>query len=290
MVYYILIFLAALGCALNFAVTKVYQVKQGNSIEAGVTFNCLVGFVGSLIYFAACGFKVEMTTFSVIMALLLTLSVGIYTIIGFKIMSLGSMAVYTVFLMLGGMILPYFYGLLFLDEEITVMKVIALLIMILAIILQNDGEKKKGKAIFYILCVAVFVLNGLTSIFSKVHQIYPQYNPVSNNGFVLLTNIMRFLMFGAMIPFVKKKGEKTFKIQPMMYLVIAASALINGVSYFLQLLCASNLPATVQFPVMSGGTIIFTALLGLICFKEKISQRQAMCLLLCVISTIIFVL
>jgi len=175
MIYYILIFLAALGCALNFVVTKVYQLNQGNSIETGVIFNCLVGLAGSLIYFVVCGFKIEVTAFSVIMSLLFTLFLGLYTIIGFKIMSIGSMAVYTIFLMLGGMILPYFYGLLFLDEEITVFKVIALIMMIIAIVLQNEGEKKKGKILFYILCVSVFILNGLTSIVSKVHQIYLEY-------------------------------------------------------------------------------------------------------------------
>ena len=184
MVYYILIFLAALGAAANFAVTKVYQLNRGNTLETGVIFNGLVGLVGSLIYFVVCGFKIELTMFSVILSLMFTIFVGMYTIIGFKIMSIGSMAVYTVFLMLGGMILPYLYGLLFLDEEITVMKVIALLMMTIAIILQNGGEKKKGNALFYILCMSVFILNGLTSVVSKIHQVYPQYKTVSNNEFV----------------------------------------------------------------------------------------------------------
>ena len=136
MIYYILILLAALGCALNFVVTKIYQLNQGNSIQSGVMFNCLVGFVGSLIYFAVCGFKIEITMFSGILALLFTVFLGLYTIIGFSIMSIGSIAVYTIFLMLGGMILPYFYGLLFLNEEITVFKVIALLLTSIAIILR----------------------------------------------------------------------------------------------------------------------------------------------------------
>lgn len=290
MIFYILIFLAALGTAMNFAVTKVYQINQGNSLQSGVIFNSLVGLAGSLIYFAVCGFKIDITVFSVVLALLFTLFHGIYTIIGFKIMSLGSMAVYTIFLMLGGMILPYLYGLFFLDEEITVLKVMALLLMSLAIILQNNGKKERGKAIFYILCICVFFLNGLVSIVSKVHQTYPQFETVSDNGFVLLKNVMRFLLFFGMIPFVGKKGEKVFSIKPKMYIVIVSSALISSISYYLQLVCASSLPATVQFPVISGGTIVFTALLGMICFKEKISKRQAFCLLLCIISTIIFVL
>lgn len=192
--------------------------------------------------------------------------------------------------MLDGMILPYFYGFLFLDEEITVMKVIALLTTAIAIILQNKGDKKNGKTLFYILCVSVFILNGLTSVVSKMHQSNPQYSTVSSNGFVLLTNLTLFLVFGAMIPFVRKKGSNIFAMSPKLYIIIIGSAILSSVAYFLQLLCALFVPAIIQFPVMSGGTIIFVTLLGVICFKEKIFKRQAMCLFLCVIATVIFVL
>ena len=75
-------------------------------METGVIFNCILGFTGAIMYFAICGFEIKITPFSVLMALLFTLLFGGYTIIGFKIMSMGSMAVYTVFLMLGGMVLP----------------------------------------------------------------------------------------------------------------------------------------------------------------------------------------
>ena len=289
-IYYILIVLAALGCALNFALTKFYQIKQGNTIETGVIFNCLVGLAGSILYFIICGFKMEVTMFSFIVGLLSTIFVGVYTMVGFKIMSMGSMAIYTIFLMLGGMVLPYFYGLIFLDEQITLFKVIAMIMMVIAIIMQNDGEKKKEKTLFYILCVAVFILNGGVSITSKIHQINTVYAAMSSNEFILLKNIMMFVLYGAMIPFVVKDKKTAPKINPIIYVVIAASALISSVSYMFQLECATTLPATVQFPVMSGGTIVFTALLGLILFKEKISKKQMLSLIICAISATIFVL
>ena len=93
-----------------------------------------------------------------------------------------------------------------------------------------------------------------------------------------------------MIPFVRKKDTEVFNMKAKLYVVISCSAILTSVSYFLQLLCATYVPATVQFPVMSGGTIVFTALFGMICFKEKLSIRQALCLLLCIVSTIVFVL
>ena len=289
MIYYVLIFLAALGCGVNFVLAKIYQLEQGNTLKTGSVYNCLIGISGAIIYFVICGFKVEITTFSFIMAVASTLFVGAYTIIGFKIMSMGSMAVYTVFLMLGGMILPYFYGVIFLDEKITLMKTIALIIMMIAILMQNNSNKEKRRTLFYVLCIAVFVINGGVSIVSKMHQ-STHYEIVSNNGFVLLKNIMAFLVYGAIIPFAGERKKEKIKLKPKMYVLIVIGSLIGGASYMFQLVCASNLPASVQFPVMSGGVIIFTALCGLIFFKENISKKQCVSLVLCLISMIAFVL
>lgn len=290
MIYVIMIFLAAVGYAVNFALTKVYQLNQGNTPEIGIVFNSLVGIVGFLIYFAICGFKIEITVFSLIIAVLLTLFVGIYTIIGFKIMSIGSMAVYTVFLMLGGMTLPYFYGIIFLGESVTLTKVIALLLMITAIVLQNDKSDDKQKLFFYLLCIFVFILNGLTSIASKIHQIDLGFKTVSENEFIVLKNLIRALMFGGMLPFFKNGNGKILSIKPKMYVVIVLSGVVSSTAYLLQIICASHIPATMQFPVMTGGTIMFTAILGLVLFGEKINKRQVTGLIICLVATILFVI
>ena len=290
MIWYVLIFLAAIGCAVNFALTKVYQLNQGNSQETGTAFNFLVGLVGFLIYFGICGFKISITPFSLILAILLAVFIGLYTIIGFKIMSIGSIAVYTVFLMLGGMILPYFYGVIFLGEGVTLTKIIALLLMTAAIILQRDVSNNKGKAVFYLLCVLVFIINGAVSIVSKMHQIDLGYKTVSENEFVVLKNAARAVMFGGMLPFIKKDKGTMLSIKPKMYIVIALTGLFSNTAYLLQLKCAAHLAATVQFPITTGGTIIFTALAGLFLFSEKLEKRQVVGLAICLGATILFVI
>jgi drug/metabolite transporter (DMT)-like permease len=251
---------------------------------------CVGSFTGLIVLLLVNGFQLEFTLFTLMMGLLAAINGIAFTFCSFKALDVINLSLFSLFSMLGGMVLPYFYGLIFLNEEITVMKVVALLLITVAIILQNSGDKKKGSLLFYILCVCVFILNGLVSVVSKAHQIYPEFGVVSNNGFVLLKNLMRFLMFGAMLPFVSKEKGNKLSIKPKMYGVIVASAAISSMAYFLQMVCASTVPATVQFPAVSGGTIVFSALFGMIFFKEKISKKQAICLLLCVVSMIIFVL
>ena len=143
------------------------------------------------------GFSLEITPFSLLMAALLILFCGAYALIGFKIISMGSMAVYTMFLMLGGMMLPYFFGLIYLNEEFSYLRLIGLVLMVVAIALSgmegSNEQKKKGSLLFFVLCLIVFCLNGSGSIVSKIHQL-PQNESltISPTAFVMLAGIIRF--------------------------------------------------------------------------------------------------
>lgn len=56
--------------------------------------------------------------------------------------------------------------------------------------------------------------------------------------------------------------------------MIVVSAVISGVSFFLQLLGAVNLPATVFSPILTGGTMILSALAGVVLFRDKLTKNN----------------
>ena len=74
----------------------------------------LAGIFSSLIFFCINGFSLQITPFSLICALGIAALCLAYTLIGFRILSLGDYSVYMMFLMLGGILLPFVYGMLFL--------------------------------------------------------------------------------------------------------------------------------------------------------------------------------
>ena len=71
--------------------------------------------------------------------------------------------------------------------------------------------------------------------------------------------------------------------------LIAASAVMGGLSYLFQLMGASHLPATALYPMVTGGTIVLTALAGRVCFKEKQSLKGWMSVGIAFSGTIMFV-
>lgn len=305
MQYYLLIFLSVIGLAANFCLTKLYQNHAGTGMRVSVIFNIITGAFTAAIFFvingAMNGFRLEITPFSLLMAALMILFCGAYALIGFKIISMGSMAVYTMFLMLGGMMLPYFFGLIYLNEEFSYLRLIGLALMVVAIALSGseggNEEKKKSSVLFFVLCLIVFCLNGGGSIVSKIHQL-PQNESltVSPTAFVMLAGIIRFVSFSLLylVLWLRDRRKPTdnapapLKMTPKIVGIMFAFSAVDGLSYLLQLIGASNLPATVLYPMITGGSVVLTAIAGLLFFKQKLSPRAIVGIALCFVSTLLF--
>lgn len=73
----------------------------------------------------------------------------------------------------------------------------------------------------------------------------------------------------------------------MQYYLMLISAAVCGVSFVLQLIPAKYVSATVVYPFITGGSILFTALAGRIAVKEKITKK-AIGLALCFAGTCMF--
>ena len=67
-------------------------------------------------------------------------------------------------------------------------------------------------------------------------------------------------------------------------------ALINGGANFLNTVVAKEIDATIQFPIITGGTILVSIILGRAIFKEKLNLIQIVQLIIVSIAIIFFVL
>ena len=224
------------------------------------------------------------------MAALVNVLVMSYNIIGFKLLKSGTMAMYTLFLMSGGMTVPYVFGLLFLDEPFSLLRTTALILILTSIVLSNISTAKvNSKQIT--MCIAVFVLNGFVSVFSKLHQIELDFDTINVIEFVLAGGIFKFAFAGILYLFTRKHTKEKTEKKPcfMPLLIIITSAAAGGISYLMQLLGAASLPASVLYPFVTGGSIVASSLAGVIFFKESLSRNLIVSIVLCVIGTIMFI-
>ena len=133
--------------ALQFSVNKFYQSKNGSGIMTSLLYTSLSGLATGAIFFCSNGFRLDVTPLSFVYAVLIAALCLGYSLLGFKIFSLGNFSVFTMFLMLGGMIVPSVFGIM-VGEALTWGKVLcALLIMgAMALSVEKTGSGKKGAA------------------------------------------------------------------------------------------------------------------------------------------------
>ena len=306
---YINIVIATMLLAVSSILTKYYQKRAGTSLVATLWFNVLGGVFTLVIFFFVAGCKLNFTPFSLIVTGAVSLLIGSYSMIGMKLISMGKIAVYILFLMLGGMIIPLLYGLFFLGEEMSWLRWMGLVLLIVSMILtvKNDNNKetdaasvttkvKQKKNFTYILlCMCVFVINGFVSIGSKMHQIESTYATVSEIDYVTLTGLGKLVIFGVPLFACLLKDRTANKRiftnkQTLIYLLLntLVYAAVVGISFILQLNSASNIPASALFPMITGGNIVFTAIASAIVFKERLSKQETCGIVLCMLATLMF--
>ena len=283
---YLFVMLSAVLLAAEFSLNKKYQVLEGVSAESALRFNALSGFLSALILWIVSGFQIEWSLFSFGLALIMAVCCILYSMIGFRILKLGGLALYSTFLMSGGMLMPYFFGILFLHEELTSLRILGIIAVLVAVILSNFSKQKANRE-QWLLCIAVFVLNGFVSIISKYHQISSDYKAISSSDFVIYTSIGKCLFSTLAVLLSKERPVSAVKCKTS-FPVIAGAAVVGAASYLLQLIGAKSLPATVLYPIVTGGSIIFSSIAGRLFFRELISHRQLFSIVLCLIGTLLF--
>lgn len=286
---YLLILLAALLLTVDFVFNKLFQRMAGTSLQTGLCFNALLGLATAALFWCMGGFRAELSAYSLLLAGAAALLSLCYNIIGLRIMSGGKMAYYTLFLMSGGMLVPYVWGLLFLEEPFSLLRMAGLILILSAIVISNAGQGKPSRGQL-LMCTAVFFLNGFLSVASKLHQIETVLPTVSATSFVMLSGLAKLVFCGLTLAGVRIKSPSRARLVPhkRIWLLVPCSALVSGVSYFFQLVGAEELPATVLYPFVTGGTIVFTAFAGWMAFREKPSGRLWLGAALCVAGTLLF--
>ena len=261
-------------------------------MQSGLKFNFLVGLFGSLIFLIINKFKIEITLYSSILAIVMTIFAIVYIIISFKILAEGKTAYYTLFRMTGAMLVPYEWGIFVLNEEVSLLRILGMILIIASIFLINAGKNKLSVK-NTVMCISVFFLAGFVSVISKQHAISEQ--AISPVGYVIITSLVKVILCGVLLVLMKEKrgyhNEKhTVKhSSSLCYGLCFASAFSIGMAYMIQLICAKNMPATILYPVITGGTIIFSAIFARLFFKEKLPKKGIAAIIICFIGTALYI-
>lgn len=273
--YYGLIILSVIMFGGCFALNDLYRKMRGSSLKISLQFSCVSSLAGLAVLLAINNFKFEFTVFTLIIALLSAL-VGLgFTFCAFKALGIINLSLYSLFSMLGGMVLPFVQGIVFYSEKMTVAKIVCLVFISVALLLTVEKSEKTKGTIYYI---GIFVLNGMSGVLSKIFT-SSDCEKTSAAGYSILTALCSVALSGAiLLLFFMKKGNA-----PKMKLsdtgVGALNGITNRVANFLLVIALAHVDASVQYPMVTGGVMIVSTL---ICFfgKNKPSKKEILSVIL----------
>ena len=312
--YYAMLIGASFLFGSQFMVTKAFEKNYGKTVRASLSFSLLYSLFAGVIFFIikliSSGTVFNLNSFSLCMAFGLSLVNILSSAIGIKTLALGDIAVYSLFLMLGGMIVPFFAGIVFLKESVSVCNLIGVAIMIIALCLpvffgkknknageaQIDGDtKKKTSVFFYVLCVFLFILNGLSSTLSKFNSV--REGAALGAEFTFYTYGIQFVISLAAFALTTAlgKSDKTqneeqpvILFRPVAIGCGAAFGAVNGTAFLMSSVAAEHVVAVAQYPLITGATILFSSLLAFLFYREKPTALQLVQIVISLAATILF--
>lgn len=256
MLYYAMVMAAVVMFGLQFFCNQQYERECKSGLSASMMFIFGGAVAGLVVLLAVNGFKWEFTPFTVLMASLAALDGMAFSFCSLKALGKINLSLYSLFSMLGGMVLPFCLGVFFFDEQFTFGKAICLVDVIAALFLSVEKGEGKGGTVYYI---GVFVFNGLSGVISKFFQA-SELPKTSEAAYSVWTAVMTALISGVILIFVWKKSP--LKLNAKALVSMAGNGILNRVANFLLLLSLAYLPASVQYPMITGGVMIVSTLLG----------------------------
>ena len=275
--YHLLITVSALLFSLQFLFNSRFQEKNGSGWNASLVFLLYTSVAGLILLLLINKLRLEITLFSVIVAFVYSVVLVALNYSSIKAFEYANLSIYSIFSMIGGMLLPFVYG-LFCGEQASIVRIAAcLLIAISAIIPVDVGENSKRAIKYYI---GVFLLNGMVGVISKLHQ--SSAHCTDSASFLMLTKILTVLLVILLILTTK---EKRFWVSKRSLLYCGGNAVFNSIGNLLLLVALLHLPASVQYPMVTGGTIVFSIVIDKL-RGIKVSKKAIIAAGIALISTV----
>lgn len=193
----------------------------------------------------------------------------------------------------GSIIIPFVFGIIFLNEQVNVFKILTFFLF-LAVILMPLFEKNKSdrKNSFwgYIYCIFLFLASGGSTVLFKLYALAE--NVLSTNIFCFWTNA--YMLPVAILISLKSNPKElisdALKITPLSYIFVVLTVLFSNVSSVLQVFILKDVDITLFTLLNSPTALVLTAFMSWALFSEKITKKMALSILLSILGIILSVI
>ena len=175
-----------------------------------------------------------------------------------------------------GMILPCVLGHILGVEKIGILSLLGILLVVVSIVLLKDSktEKKSFKLVGIVIGIVIFLASGGVMIVQKMMGLYFAEQSVSAYNFYSFVVAFLLLSFGSSPKVIEAKDKKPI------FLCAAGSAVSLCTISLVMTALAGKVPSVIMFPLFNGLGIIFVCVGSVFAFKEKMTPKKVIGLVL----------
>ena len=283
MIHYLFLFIViALITTQNIA-KKQYNLKVEK--PNGFTFSAVVALFAMVFFLISVGFKVQFVLAVLPYSIGFAASYGAALVGTLLAIKWGPLSI-TLLVNSYSLIIPSFYGVIALNEKLTLFKIIGLVLLAASLLListvlekNNDNTVQTQKFSFKWLVALIFAFlgNGLCSTVQKMQNVAffdkAQNTTLYKNEFMIFALAIVFVSL--VIAAIVNKEDIRVGTLPCVSLA-AITGIANGIVNLLVMVLSAPgvMDASILFPSISGGGIVLGFLLSIFVYKERLTHVQ----------------
>lgn len=276
----ILLISVILGISAQDITKKIYNKRES---APGVFIFATLSAVAAAVFFAltspSLNFNVEFLPYSLAFAAAYT-TVLVASV--FAIAS-GPLSLTTLIVSLS-LMLPTLYGLVFLNDPISIGIFPGLALLVASLFFINKCDKGVKINTKWVICVSLaFLGNGFCTIVQKMQQL--RFEGDFKNEFMIIALVITAAISGLMAWLRERSVIKKQSTSGIMIAIV--SGLANGAVNLFVMILSGNMPVSLMFPIISAGGIAATFVISQVFYKEKLSKLQLVGFILGTVSVVL---
>ena len=261
--YIALICLATFMFSVQFVFNDVYQRGEGASVVTAMLFSGLTGLAGCVMLMLTSADAFQYSFFSMGLAFISAAKNVLSAYLSIIVLSRANLSVYSLYSMLGGMLLPFAYAIAFEGEAFTWQKGVCAALIMVALLMGVKGkdsseadEQRGGSPLLWYL--GVFVMNGLSGVFSTIHQRAGDI-AVSASAYSLMERGWGLVICIIVLLICRVRGQAITLKRPLRSIGSSMGyGLITTIANLILLIALLHVDASVQYPIVTGGVIVLS--------------------------------
>lgn len=271
----------SLAAALGGSIAKKYYTdKEPKGLSGGFVFNAVGCVTAAVILLCWGGFGTP-SVFTVVLGVVFGAVTALQGIANIAALQVGPMS-YTSVIISFSSLISALSGVMFFGEHLGWAQIVGIVLMLASFVLaaKNDTEEKKANLKWLFLCLITFAATGSIGVMQKVHQSSAYREEL--NAFLIIAFVSSAILCTIFAVLLKRlesqpADEKNHTNKKHLWILLGmmlASGVCVAVNNKFNLYLSGVMDSAVFFPIVNGGGLVLTTLAAVLLFKEKLTKKQ----------------